>query len=278
MLRFRNSFLLSGLRAVSVVRLATVLVILAVIVTAAKPTRAETAPNAVRIAYTDFPPVQYRNEKGEPAGLFVELTQKVVEEAGYKAEFIFLPVSRIFLYLKNGNVDFWPGLSGVTSLEGTVLESWVNVFPVQLSAWYRDTTEPLTHLDQLNNTSVIVIGGYSYGGLLEWLKASKRIRLTEAPNHRAAIDMLKLNRGDYVLDYRQPVQNILSQPSDSLIRESEIRTRNSAWLFSLASPRAALLRDELDDAYLRMVNRGDAPPMQNISSKAFIPGFPEEHR
>ena len=273
-----NSFLPLALLPVFIARLAIAFVMLAVIVTLARTAHAETAPAIVRIAYTEFPPIEYRNEQGEPAGLFVELTRKVVEEAGFEAEFIYLPVSRIYLYLKNGTVDLWLGLSGVPSLKEEVLESWVNVFPVQLSAWYRETTEPLTHLDQLNNKSVIVIGGYTYGGLLSWLKASDLIRLTEAPNHRAAIDMLKLNRGDYVLDYRQPVQNILNQPSDSIIRESGIRTRNSAWLFSLASPRAALLRDELDDAYLRMINRGEVPPIQEFTSDFFIPGFPEEHR
>ncbi|HDZ39651.1 MAG TPA: transporter substrate-binding domain-containing protein, partial [Marinobacter sp.] len=239
---------------------------------------ADSVRGSVRIAYTEFPPIEFQNEKGEPAGLFVELTRKVVEEAGYDAEFIYLPVSRIYLYLKNGTVDLWLGLSGVPSLEKEVLESWVNVFPVQMSAWHLETTEPLTHLDQLNNRTVIVIGGYTYGGLLSWLEASSRIRLTEAPNHRAAIDMLKLKRGDYVLDYREPVQKILIQPSDRRVRESKIRTRNSAWLFSLASPRAALLRDELDDAYLRMVNRGEAPPVQDVTPGFFIPGFPRAHR
>lgn len=273
-----NSLLPSAFLPVSIPWQAVAFALLATVAILASPVRADTVPDTVRIAYTEFPPLEYQTPDGKPAGQFVELTRKVVEEAGYRAEFIFLPVGRIFLYLKNGTVDVWPGLSGTPDLEGEVLESWAQVFHVQLSAWYRDTTEPLKHLDQLNDKSVIVINGYTYGGLLAWLKASDRIRLTEAPNHRAAIDMLKLNRGDYVLDYRQPVKQILNEPSDRIIRESEIRTRNATWLFSLASPRAALLRDELDEAYLRLARRGEVPPVRESDSDFVIPGFPEEHR
>src|SRR5690554_3144090 len=129
----------------------------------------DVARSKVRIAYTEFPPAEYRNEQGNPAGFFVELTRKVVEEAGYEAEFIYLPVSRVYLYLKSGAVDLFPGLSNTPVLKYDVLESWVNVFPTRLNAWHLETTEPLTHFDQLEGKTVIVIGGYTYGGLLTWL-------------------------------------------------------------------------------------------------------------
>jgi len=63
-----------------------------------------------------------------------------------------------------------------------------------------------------------------------------------------------------------------------VIRESEVRTRNTAWVFSLANPRAALLRNEFDDAYLRLVEKGELPPVREISSGYVIPGFPEDVR
>ncbi|MDS1309086.1 MULTISPECIES: substrate-binding periplasmic protein [Marinobacter] len=243
-----------------------------------RPALADTAGNKVRIAYTEFPPAEYQNEQGEPAGFFVDLTRKVVEEAGYQAEFIYLPVSRVYLYLKSGTVDVFPGLSGVPVLKYDILESWANVYPTQLNAWHLEDSEPLTHFDQLEGKTVIVIGGYTYGGLLTWLENSDRIRLTEAPNTRAALEMLKLKRGDYVLDYRETVGDMLTRPSDSKIRGSEVRSRYSAWLYSLASPRAAVLREELDDAYLRLVSRGEAPPVRAFEAGFVIPGFPQAHR
>ncbi|WP_257900246.1 substrate-binding periplasmic protein [Marinobacter sp. F4206] len=237
-----------------------------------------TTPKTLRIAYVEFPPMTYRNHAGQPDGEMIDITRKVVEEAGYVPEFIYLPVSRVYLYLSNGQIDLWPGLTDIPSLEGEILESWVSPLAIQLSAWYREGMAPLENFSQLKGKTVIVIGGYTYAGLINWLNRSDDIRITEAPNHRSAIDMLKRNRGDYLLDYRQPVNQVLTYPSDSEVVESEVRTRNIAWLFSLASPRAAVLREEFDDAYLRLAAAGDVPPVRTITPGFVIPGFPEEYR
>ncbi|MGP9832159.1 substrate-binding periplasmic protein [Marinobacter sp. NSM] len=232
----------------------------------------------VRVAYVEFPPITYRNAEGEPAGEFVEITKKVAAEAGYELEFFYLPVARTYLYLKDGTVDLWLGLSATPVLKDAVLESWISPIPVELSAWYRQDTEPLEHMDQLHGSMVILIGGYTYGGLRYWLEDQPDIRITEAPNHRSAVDMLKRKRGDYLLDYRQPVREILTHPSDAIIRESEVRSRNSAWMFSLASSRAAILREAFDDAYLRLAERGEVPPVRRFEKTFVLPGFPDEYR
>ena len=229
----------------------------------------------VRIAYVEFPPITYRNANGEPAGEFVDITRKVAEEAGYEPVFVYLPVSRTYLYLKNGNVDLWLGLSATPVLMEDVLESWISPLPVALSAWYREGSPPLEHIDQLHGKIVILIGGYTYGGLRGWLEGQADIRITEAPNHRSAVDMLKRRRGDYLLDYRQPVREVLVQPADAVIRESEVRSRNAAWMFSRANPRASILRDAFDEAYLRLAERGEVPPVRKLGNTFFIPGCPQ---
>lgn len=244
---------------------------------AADAVRAEENVRPVlKVAYTEFPPGEYRNADGDPDGLYIDLTRKVAEEAGYQPEFIYLPVGRIYLYLKNGTIDVWPGLSGTPALREDVLESWVSPVLVQLSAWYVEGTPPLAHFDDFRGKIVIVIGGYTYGGLLEKLQSSGDIRITEAPHHRAGIEMLKRRRGDYLLDFRQPVLELLTQTSDRRVLESEIRTHNAAWLFSLANPRASTLRDEFDDAYLRLEERGDVPPVRKLNEGFYLPGFPRD--
>lgn len=232
----------------------------------------------IRIAYTQFPPIEYQDENGQAAGSLIEMTRKVAREAGYEPEFVLLPISRIYLYLQNGNVDLWPGLTDIPALEGEVLESWVSPLVTQLSAWYLEGTAPLEHFDQLNGKTVIAIGGYTYAGLIQWLSGSDSIRVTEAPNHRAAIDMLRRGRGDYVLDYHDPVQVLLNTMPDHNVRESKIRERDAAWLFSLAAPRAAILRDAFDDAYLRLVERDEVPPVRIVGPGYAIPGFPAAYR
>ena len=243
----------------------------------ASETSAE-ASSTVRVAYVEFPPISYRNEQGEPAGEFVDITRKVAAEAGYQLEFIYLPVARTYLYLTNGTIDLWMGMTDIPALKDDVLESWISPIPVELSAWYLEGVPPVDHMDRLRNKTVILIGGYTYAGLRDWLTAQPDIRITEAPNHRSGLNMLKRQRGDYLLDYRQPVQESLSRNEDNEIRESEMRSRNGAWLFSLANPRAAILREAFDDAYLRLAERGEVPPVRRFQQTYVVPGFPEQYR
>lgn len=236
------------------------------------------ASKLLKIAYVDFPPMTYQKADGSPAGTFIEITRKVATEAGYEPEFLYLPISRVYLYLRNGRIDVWPGSANVPALKGEVLETWVSPFASQLSAWYLEGTEPLSHFDQLQGKTVITIAGYTYGGLLYWLEGESSIDVTQAPNYRAALDMLKLGRGQYLFGHRDPVLETLAMSEDEKIRESEIRLRNLTWLFSLANPRAAILREEFDDAYLRLAEQGEVPPIRKFGESFVIPGFPEQYR
>ena len=239
---------------------------------------AGTASKLLKIAYVDFPPMTYQKADGSPAGTFIEITRKVAIEAGYEPEFLYLPISRVYLYLRNGRIDVWPGSANVPALKGEVLETWVSPFASQLSAWYLEGTEPLSRFDQLQGKTVITIAGYTYGGLLYWLEGESSIDVTQAPNYRAALDMLKLGRGQYLFGHRDPVLETLVMPEDEKIRESEIRLRNLTWLFSLANPRAAILREQFDDAYLRLAEKNEVPPIRKFGESFVIPGFPEQYR
>lgn len=235
------------------------------------------SPDIVRIAYTEFPPFTYLNELGQPAGALIELTRQVAIEAGYRPEFVSLPINRIYLYLRNGTIDLSVGLSGVPTLRNEVLESQVTPSVVQLSAWYTKGTPPLTRFEDFHGKTVIVISGYTYGSLIERLARIPDIRVTEAPHHRSAIDMLLRGRGDYVLDYRQPVRQVLEDTDNGPVYESEVRTRYVAWLFSLARHDAAVLRDAFDSAYLRLAARGEVEPVQQRGPAFLLPGISELH-
>nr|WP_228258995.1 transporter substrate-binding domain-containing protein [Marinobacter sp. JH2] len=228
----------------------------------------------LRVAYMEFPPVTYQNAFGEPEGEMVGITRKVAKEAGYELKFLYLPVSRAYLYLKNGSIDFALGLTEVPTLNGAVIDSEINLVSVVLSAWYREGQAPLTGIDDLRDQVVILVNGFTYGGLRSWLERQDDIRITDAPNHRSAIDMLKRGRGDYLLDYRDPVREELMRFSDALIQETEIRTRTGAWLFSAAIPEAQTLKAEFDAAYHRLAERGELSPADTGDIATLLQGFP----
>ena len=241
---------------------------------------ADLAPDrqVLQVGYTEFPPFTYQNSRGEAAGEFIDITRKVVFEAGYATEFVFLPPSRLLLHLRNGRVTLAPGASGTPLLVYETLESWVSPVTLELHAWHLNTTETLKTFDQIRHKRVIVISGYNYGGLMSWMEAQSDIALTEAPGHRAAIDMLKRNRGDYVLDYQKPVQELLSAPGDENIHSTKLSSREGVWVFALSSPQAAILREQFDDAYIRLAEKGEVPPLRGLVPAYKISGYPDLNR
>ncbi|MDL0432901.1 transporter substrate-binding domain-containing protein [Marinobacter sp. TBZ242] len=235
--------------------------------------QAQPARDTLIVGYVDVPPMAFRGEDGRAQGEFIELTRRVAEEAGYDLDFRFLPVSRAYHYLRTGGIDIWPGVTDVPALENEVLESFVSPFPFQLSAWAMNGSSPVRHFNDLHNKTLILISGYTYGGLAARLESPPGITVTEAPNHQAAVAMLERGRGDYLLDYQDPVRVVLQNSSVRGIREYPVRVRNAAWIFSLANPRSSELRDEFDDAYLRLADRGEAPPPRALSEGFLLPGL-----
>lgn len=229
------------------------------------------------VAYVEFPPLEYITEDGEPAGEFVELTRKVAEEAGYDLKFIYLPISRTYFYLRNGMVDMWMGLTGIPALDGYVLESAVSPISATLSVWSTPQTPPVTRYESFHDKILILISGYTYGGLLYQLEADNDVSLTFAPNHLAALKMLERGRGHYLLDYQLPVREILKQEPFEGLREQPVRTRHTSWLFTRNNPDSSALRDAFDQAFRRLVARGEVPPEEGRVPDFSLPGLPVDH-
>lgn len=228
----------------------------------------------LRIGYVEFPPYEYQDEQGNAAGSFIELTRRVALEAGYQPEFIYLPPSRLYLYLREGRIDLWPGLSYIPPLQGHVLVSKSTPMMVELSAWYLKGTAPVTRFDDLRDRRIILISGYTYGGLSTYLNRQPDIRLSYSSTHRSAVDMLRLKRGDYLLDYREPVEALADhQPIDD-IRHSFVRNCVAAWLFSIEGEKAQQYQKDFDRAFARLKARGELSVEDESRATSVLPGFP----
>src|SRR5690606_22003823 len=67
-------------------------------------------PRELRVGYIEFPPFEYTNENGEPAGYFIDILRLTFQKAGFVPRFQALPIARAYLFLKEGKIDVWPGL------------------------------------------------------------------------------------------------------------------------------------------------------------------------
>lgn len=254
------------MRAAAGIVLGMILVLLAGPVGAEQP--------VLRIGYTEFPPYEYQNADGAAAGSYIDLTRQVAAEAGFRPEFVYLPVSRIYLYLKDGRIDLWPGLTGIPKLQGQVLASDTTPLHVELSAWHLATQPPIRQFDDLRNRRLILISGYTYGGLTQYLRQQPDIDLTFTSTHASAIDMLRRDRGDYLLDYRDPVEAVSKQAKVDGLQRSFVRERVAAWLFACQNKAGVHYRDAFDAAYGRLRDQGRLLFATGAARAETLPGFP----
>ncbi len=50
----------------------------------------------IRVGFYDFPPYSYEDRQGRAQGSLLALTQRLLEQAGYRAELRMLPVARLY--------------------------------------------------------------------------------------------------------------------------------------------------------------------------------------
>lgn len=211
----------------------------------------------LKVAYVEFPPVEYKNSDEQPAGSFIEITEAVLNNAGIEFDFIYLPIARAYLYLKEGKVDMWPGLSGIPSLQGHVIESNSIPTTITLSAWYLEGTRPITQIKELSGTNTILINGYTYGGLLYKIShADFGMRALYTPTHESGLKMLQLRRGDYFLDYNEPISSQLKHFPMENLRHSVLNKRNASFLVSRKYLNAERLINKLDQSYNQLMTNG----------------------
>jgi len=228
------------------------------------------------VGYVDFPPYQFRNADGEPDGRFVELTRKVAREAGYELEFLYLPTARVYYYLETGAIDLWQGFSDNPAMGDKVLESDAKPLRVAYGVWYLSGTPEPGHFRDLYGKTLITITGYNYAGLASYLSQTDVIRAINTNNHDSALDMLERGRGDYLLDYQEPVLNLLMEEPVPGIRFTPMWVRDAAWLFSTAAEPAPQWRRDFDQAWDRLVSRGEVLPVERAGQARRMEGLPLE--
>lgn len=215
----------------------------------------------LRTGFVEFPPFKYADAQGNASGPWVEMTEKVAAAAGFQVDWIHLPIARVYLYLETGRIDFWPGVAGIPRIRDFVLESSVTPMRVVLYAFHRSDMNRPENLQALKNEQLILINGFSYLGALKPLSLEDE-DISYAPGHRSALRMLELGRGDYVLNYDEPVQAVKQEFPQLDLTGTPIFRARGAFVVSRANPDAETIVKQLDDAYERLVESGLLQPLQ----------------
>lgn len=217
------------------------------------------APPSIRIGFNDFAPSIYADEQGQAMGPLADLVTRMVKHAGYTPVFRLLPSARLYSGLQDGSVELWAGTPDKPEFQGKTLSARRELARIELNLYYRPDT-PAPHFpDDLHNKRLIKISGYSYwpktNAKLE--QAGLNIQRIRTSAHRSALELLLKERGDYMLDYTQPVEQARHELGNPALEHITLEEISIRFVASKHTPGAQQLLDRLDQVYDQMQAAGE---------------------
>lgn len=168
-------------------------------------------PPAIEYAYPDQSVwTTQLDAKGLPANPLLKAADAIFARAGIPWQAHPYPAARMFETLRNGTANF-SMLVKSPALEQCCVVGRKPVAGTELRVYHGVGKPAIRSRDDLRGKSVILIRGYSYGGLLAQLTApDSGVAVQSAVSHQVAFDMLERGRADYLLDYSGPAREILA--------------------------------------------------------------------
>lgn len=154
----------------------------------------------LRLAGPEFPPY-YQIENGRPAGHLVDILARVIERAGHTWTGTLYPAARLMTAMTDGRAQATLVVRNQV-LDGSpaVLRSPEPVAEMVLNVYSHGTPTPFGTREDLKGKTFLVMRGYGYGGLRQWMDANG-VNVQETNSFESAVRMLEAGRVPYALLY-----------------------------------------------------------------------------
>ena len=144
----------------------------------------------------DYPPYEFLDEKGQPAGYNVDLTKAIAEVMGIKVEFRFGAWSDMRHALINGSVDVLQGISYSGDRTRTLTFSPPHTI-INHAIFARKETPPVSTIEELRGREIIVFRDGIMHDHLKSLGLEANLVMTETPDD--ALRLLAAGSHDYAV-------------------------------------------------------------------------------
>lgn len=168
-----------------------------------------------------YPPYEYLDKDGKPAGFAVDLTRAIAEVMGFEVKIILgASWTEMRASLERGEVDILQGISYSEERDRTLDFSPPHSY-VSHSIFAHRHAKPVHSLDELQGQSVILLGR----GIMHdyFAQAGYQINPIPAPTVADALKMLAMGRYDYAVLATLPGRHTIS---DLGIQDVEIAARS----------------------------------------------------
>lgn len=165
------------------------------------------AAQQLSFGYIEFPPY-YGTVEGKPQGTLIDLLGRITERTGIGFRPEAMPTRRLMESVVAGTVDSTILVGQPEPFNGTTLMSRHTTHNVTLIAISREDAGAISNPDGLKGHKVLGLAGYTYGGLIDFLKdPANNIRLSEARTVEQALALVSAGRAEYLLYYREPLDS-----------------------------------------------------------------------
>lgn len=144
----------------------------------------------------DYPPYEFLDKDGKPAGYNVDLTRAIADVMGIKVEFRFGGWSEMRSALMNGTVDVLQGISFSDDRTRTIAFSPPHTI-VNHAIFARKQSPPVSSVDQLRGKQVIVFKDGIMHDYLVSLGLGDNLHMADTPAD--ALRMLSAGKHDYAV-------------------------------------------------------------------------------
>lgn len=213
--------------------------------------------SSLKIAYIEFPPATFSNDKEEPDGYVMNIMKTVVKEAGYHYTARPYPANRLIHNMIAGEADFFVGVSSLIQLTEHIIIGKETITNIYFRSYFLDDFGPILRKQDLLGKRVIIMRGYSYNGWANYIKSPQNnIQYFEADSHSQGLDALQNGRGDILLDYQGPATIALEEAGLSNIKKGNAFNQPLYFVVSKKAPHAQQLVNTLDATYRRLKKEG----------------------
>ena len=209
------------------------------------------AHDSLTYIYFDFPPYIYTDGAGQAKGVLAEVVENVFSRANVKYEMYENPNRRASQLVNDGRLTFSIAPTFVLNNPGDFLIGKNTIATIELAVFWHGDTAPVSKIDELVGHSIILMSAYRYDGLREFAdnRANKVTIAVNAENHLSALQALKAGRGDYLIDYRKPIEDALSKEPIASLRSTTISEFEMKFIILRSAFNAEAIMARLEKAY-----------------------------
>lgn len=218
----------------------------------------------LKVGILSFPPFYVINPDKKPSGILTNIMKKTLQETELDYKLEEYPTKRLYKNLGTGETQLFLGVRGPAEYDKHVLYSNVVVSQIQMRIYAKGVMPLPSRKEDLNGHTIIVIRGYSYGGLIDYLlNPNNNIDVTSTSEHISSFLMLKNNRADYLINYKHPSESVLKDLEISDLKFTNYYAADVRFIVSKSTPNAESIMHKLEQAYLKLIALGELQYIPN---------------